>query len=340
LRAVAALGVVVHHMQSELVQRGFDDPFPSFEVGAFGVDLFFVISGFIMVYSSGRFFAQPAGGWRFFTKRLVRIAPLYWLFTTVLVVIVTRAARHTGAFTAQEYIGSYLLLPVANQFGNMQPIYAPGWTLNYEMFFYVCFALALRWPRPVGVALVVVALTSFVLLGYAFALPQPLAFWTDSLCLEFCYGMALALIYLADWRIPTLGRVALILAGAAAAWMLATHGESSPIRGLAWGLPAAAVVAGGVLSIESPKRLVGRAFKTLGDASYSLYLVHVLVFILTYPIIARAIDPLRLSGLLYGAILVAGSVASALVLYRWVEVPMTRYLSAFQAATIAGARPA
>jgi hypothetical protein len=217
LRAVAALGVVIHHMQSELIQRGFDNPFPDFEVGAFGVDLFFVISGFIMVYSSGRFFARPDGGRRFFLKRLIRIVPLYWLFTTLLVFIAIRGTWHTGAYSVKEFIASYLFIPAPDRLGLMIPTYPPGWTLNYEMFFYVCFASALRWSRPIAVSLVVSALTALVILGYMVALPQPIAFWTDSLCLEFCYGIGLALLFLRGWRIRPLVRLALLITGAIAA---------------------------------------------------------------------------------------------------------------------------
>jgi exopolysaccharide production protein ExoZ len=324
LRAVAALGVVIRHMQGELVRRGFDDPFPNFEVGALGVDLFFVISGFIMVYSSGQFFARPDGGTRFFFKRLIRIVPLYWLFTTLMLVVVIRGAQPAGSYSVREFIASYLFIPVPNRIGEMQPTYLPGWTLNYEMFFYVCFAAALRWSRPIAVALVGSTLTGLVILGYLAPLPQPIAFWADSLSLEFCYGMALAQLFLRGWRISPLGRLALLVAGAAAALLLAAHGESSPIRGFTWGLPAAAIVAAVALTDASPRSLFARAFEALGDASYSLYLVHVLLFILLYPIIARFIDPLQLSGSVYGSTLVGASVVAALVQHAWIELPMTR----------------
>jgi exopolysaccharide production protein ExoZ len=327
LRAVAALGVVIHHMQSELIQRGFDNPFPDFEVGAFGVDLFFVISGFIMVYSSGRFFARPDGGRRFFLKRLIRIVPLYWLFTTLLVFIAIRGTWHTGAYSVKEFIASYLFIPAPDRLGLMIPTYPPGWTLNYEMFFYVCFASALRWSRPIAVSLVVSALTALVILGYMVALPQPIAFWTDSLCLEFCYGIGLALLFLRGWRIRPLVRLALLITGAIAAVAFVAQGESSPIRGFAWGLPAASIVAAAALTDASLRSRFARAFESLGDASYSLYLIHVLLFILLYPVVAKIIDPLRLSGAVYGSTLVGASVAAALALYAWVELPMTRYFT-------------
>jgi exopolysaccharide production protein ExoZ len=340
LRAVAALGVVIHHMQSELIQRGFDNPFPDFEVGAFGVDLFFVISGFIMVYSSGRFFARPDGGRQFFLKRLIRIVPLYWLFTTFLVLIVIRGARHTGAYSVKEFIASYLFIPAPDRLGLMIPTYPPGWTLNYEMFFYFCFAAALRWSRPIAVSLVGSALAGLVILGYFIALPQPIAFWADSLSLEFCYGMALALLFLRGWRIRPLVRLALVIAGAIAAAVFVAHGESSPIRGFAWGLPAAAIVAAGALTDAPPRGLFARAFEWLGDASYSLYLVHVLLFILIYPVVARVVDPLIFSGAVYGSALVGASVVAALAMYAWIELPLTRYFSGLSGVTIPRSRSA
>src|SRR5262249_39195350 len=79
LRAVAALGVLFYHTAHEVAARtGVTVPFGELVVGAGGVDLFFVISGFVMVYASERLFAQPGATRIFFLRRLARILPLYW----------------------------------------------------------------------------------------------------------------------------------------------------------------------------------------------------------------------------------------------------------------------
>jgi exopolysaccharide production protein ExoZ len=76
LRAVATLGVVAWHLASELNSAG--NTVTEFFVGQAGVDLFFVISGFVMVYASTPLFGTPGGSILFLTRRLIRILPLYW----------------------------------------------------------------------------------------------------------------------------------------------------------------------------------------------------------------------------------------------------------------------
>jgi exopolysaccharide production protein ExoZ len=330
LRALAALGVVVYHMQGELAHRGFDDPFPSLAIGAFGVDLFFVISGFIMVYSSARSFARPGAGRRFLAKRIVRIAPLYWIFTSLSAVIAVLLARYPGHadYSFKHILASYLFIPAPRpEDGAMLPTLPTGWTLNYEMFFYVCFAVALQWSRPIAVAAVGLALTTMVIVGALAALPEPVAFLANSMTIEFCLGMLLAQLFLAGWRLPLWARLVLIALGAAYAMLGAAHGETSPIRGIAWGVPAAAIVGAAALANASPRGLAARALETLGDASYSLYLVHTALFVAIYVVLARFADPHALSSIAYAFGVVTASIGSALALHAWVERPMTRFLN-------------
>ena len=150
LRAVAALGVLVHHTAHEVAAKtGVTVPFREFVVGAGGVDLFFVISGFVMVYASERLFAQPGASRVFFLRRLARIVPLYWAVTAILVGYVYVAHRifPPPFITTEGVIASFLFIPWPLPNGVMAPVHALGWTLNYEMFFYAVFALAIMLPR-------------------------------------------------------------------------------------------------------------------------------------------------------------------------------------------------
>jgi peptidoglycan/LPS O-acetylase OafA/YrhL len=106
-----------------------------------------------------------------------------------------------------------------------------------------------------------------------------LRFWSDSMILEFVYGMLLAEAYIRGVRLPTAAAVLTIAAGAVGAMLYdPTVPSSAALRGIGWGLPAAAVFAGVVLSV--PWRIGSSAIlHTLGGASYSLYLTHVVVFI-------------------------------------------------------------
>ncbi|SRR6266571_871351 len=98
LRAVAALLVLAGHLWATLAWLGKPDALPNFVAGAAGVDLFFVISGFVMVHSSEKFFGQPGGSVQFLLRRLARIVPLYWVATTAALAIAL-IRSHLRCFT-------------------------------------------------------------------------------------------------------------------------------------------------------------------------------------------------------------------------------------------------
>ena len=329
LRAVAALGVLAHHAAHEVAAKtGVSAPFNELVVGAAGVDLFFVISGFVMVYASERLFARPGAPRVFFLRRLARIVPLYWATTLVLIGYVYVAHRlFPPPFISTEgVLASFVFWPYPQLNGIMGQVHALGWTLNYEMFFYAVFALAIVLPRRGAVLAVVALFAVLVGVGLVGALPQPLAFWFNPLILEFCFGMLIAQAYRAGVRLPHAGSLALLGAAAAAYAASALWGPAVPWRVLEWGLPGAALVAALALAQEAPQPgSVARAFGVLGDASYSLYLVHAIVF----PIVRRLVEPLSALPLLpwiYALALVAASIVASILSYRWFEKPITRAL--------------
>ena len=339
LRAVAALGVLAHHTAHEVAAHtGGVIPFHELVVGAGGVDLFFVISGFVMVYASDRLFGQAGAPRVFFLRRLARIAPLYWATTAILLVYVYAMHRlfPPPYISAQGVIASFLFLPYPLPNGLMGPVHALGWTLNYEMFFYAVFAAAIMLPRRGAVLAIVTLFAALVAIGRLVALPQPFAFWCDPMILEFCFGMLVALAYREGVRLPRAACAVLILAALAADAASAAWGPNVPWRALEWGLPGAALVAGLALAKDAARPgAVARAFGSLGDVSYSLYLVHVLVF----PIVRRLIVPwlgLPLMPWVYALALVAASIGAAILSYRAFERPITRALQK----RIGGVRPA
>ena len=285
LRAFAALIVVIGHAQTEALvaaakQGSGFAPLSLLPWGA-GVDLFFVISGFIMVVASGRLFATPGGAGTFATRRLKRIVPLYWLFTTLYVLIqfATHKPVDGGSLAA-----SYLFWP-HDTYGDgvLRPIFALGWTLNYEMFFYALFSLAVLLPCRRAVALVASLLVVGVAVGRVVPLPTgPLAFWTQPIVLEFALGMGLGLAWREGVRLGGGPRVVLALAGLLCLGydtMGSSHQASTWItptdlwRLAGWGLPAAALLASAALARKpATSGLLGTV--ALGDASYALYLVH------------------------------------------------------------------
>jgi exopolysaccharide production protein ExoZ len=273
LRAVAALSVVLCHFdQVGLMMTGHaDDPIPLYSLAS-GVDLFFVISGFIMVYSSEDLFGIT-GAWKaFLTRRIARIVPLYWATTAIAIPLMS------PSFDWQSLLGSYFFIPYRAASGAIYPLHGVGWTLNFEMFFYALFAVTIRLPRNFAVPALCAVLTSIVLLGHWFQ-PQsaPLAFWSDPIILEFAIGMVIALLYRKGLQLPIVLRLCLIAAGAAAIWLSDQHMPPSGYRALLWGIPAAMIFAGTVLGKQPDFGWLRSPTKLLGDASYALYLIHPLV---------------------------------------------------------------
>ncbi len=342
VRAVAALIVVAFHAQGELRHRGLADPFPDLTAGAFGVDLFFVVSGFIMVVASERLFGHPGAGLPFIGRRLARVAPLYWVFTAGFAAIALRLGQLPGhpPASAAHIAASFLFLPALRpEDGAYLPVYALGWTLNYEMFFYLCFAAALRLGRVRAVVALSAALAGLVAAGRAAALPWPLFYWADPIVIEFAFGLWLGVAHRAGWRMPAPAGAALsVLAVGGVILYVPGLGSAPAWRGLAWGVPATVLVAAS-LGVRAPgTSLPARAAVRLGDASFSLYLVHSALFIVVFYALSPVLHPERFGPAAYAALLVLASIAAALALHSWFEVPVTRRLQA-AVAPPAPARP-
>ncbi|MGH9865507.1 MAG: acyltransferase family protein [Candidatus Acidiferrales bacterium] len=321
MRFLAAILVVTTHAMQSTRER-LDPAFGFWSPGAQGVDIFFVISGFVMVVSSRRLMTQT-GGWLVFAKRrLIRIVPLYWFVTTLrlgAMLAVPSLLLHTK-LSFYHVATSYLFFPARDAEGDLHPILIVGWTLNYEMFFYIVFTLALLLRRDiywfVGAVLGLCALGSLV----PNIESDALAFYFDPIVLEFLGGMLLARVA-AAWRFPWWACLAAFAAGLAL--LLALFDGPSP-RFIGSGLPALLVVSGVVfgerwLAGRIPIFLLG-----LGAASYALYLFHPFIGPLAPTVLMRM-------GLPEGWISIVAfdmfSIAVSMIAFAVVERRMTRYLN-------------
>src|SRR5437868_1125904 len=186
LRAIAALAVALCHFNVVSVWlAGLNGPFLLGQLAS-GVDLFFVISGFVMVYSCGDLYAVNGGAVTFLTRRAARVVPLYWLATLVAVPLMSLPSDWGSL------VGSFLFFPFRAAAGNILPVYGVGWTLNFEMYFYALFSVVIFLRRTIAVPVLCIILCAIVLLGH---LLQPtlarLQFWSDPIILEFGFGMIL-----------------------------------------------------------------------------------------------------------------------------------------------------
>jgi peptidoglycan/LPS O-acetylase OafA/YrhL len=327
LRALAAIGVAVSHFQFDLQRTfGLGASLPPLGYGNAGVDLFFVISGFVMVYASEPLFGRRDGPRAFFLRRLIRIVPIYWLVTTLYVALAFTLPGHRNTYSAASIVASYLFVPWPRLDGVMQPVVGQGWTLNYEMLFYAMFALAVLARRRIAVALVAALLAAATLLGALVALPEPFAFWCDPMLLEFAFGMGLGLAYREGLRVPNAVGWILIAAGvigiALAPWPPWGY---SGLRFLTWGGPALLIVAGATLGgLAVPPRW--RPLVLLGEASYALYLLHSIPVRAVLQGAAWAKLDVAAAPWLYLALATAGAIALALIVHLAFEQPVTRAL--------------
>jgi peptidoglycan/LPS O-acetylase OafA/YrhL len=323
LRALAAIMVVLHHVQLNLA-LGFDLPnaLPNLSVGSAGVDIFFGISGFVMVISSDRLFGQPGAARTFIIRRLIRIVPLYWAVTTLYVVSLG------GGYTLAHTAASYLFLPHPAPGGVMQPIHVVGWTLNYEMFFYALFAMAIALPRRLAVGVLIAAMIGLVTVGRVIPPSNDiLTFWTRPIMLNFGFGLGLGLAYREGIRLPRSIACAMMAMAAYLFWsQIGQPFPSSWDRVTAYGLPSALLLAGATLGRFGAMPRGARGVALVGDASYALYLLHPLALWGCRMVAIRLKLPVETAPWTYAAFATAASIALSLMAYRLFDRPVTGWL--------------
>lgn len=331
LRGVAALMVAYVHIY---VVSGYGHHlWPSYWptdglVMARGVDIFFVISGFIMLVSS-----RTMSPGNFIVRRLIRIAPLYWFFTFLIVVMatVTPDLFKTTVVSLEGVIKSLAFVPQFNEGrpDEIQPLLPPGWTLNYEMLFYLVFTGALFVPLRYRVALCTLVFAVLMTGRLAPGFPESavLRFYADPILFEFVGGMILGHIYLSLWKLTRplcvlvmfLG-FCLLLTGA-----LDTGWVHPAARAWAYGAPSCLIVLGAVLLDKLPSTAaVWKIPTALGDASYSIYLSH--MFVLgAERYVWKALGLHQDTALHAAGFAVLGMLAVAvggLICYRYLEKPL------------------
>jgi exopolysaccharide production protein ExoZ len=303
LRGIAALSVVWLHALT--MMPGFTERLgqPVFRGG--GVDLFFVISGFIMWVTT----QKPATPLQFIRLRLVRVVPLYWLATLCLVAFAVLGLFKTLQFSTRTVIESLLFIPYG-----ADPVLAPGWTLNYEMFFYGVFALSLFLPKPIRLASLAAALIGLATLGLHADGTSPVAVvYTSPLLLEFLAGSVIAFLWLGKTLEIGLPVSALMIG----AGTMLLFGWSN--------LLGASLVVAGCLN----QRIRGwniRPLLALGDASYSIYLTHLFGLAALKVFWLRWVPFSSGSALAFMALALASSSAVGWLCYRFIETPMTQWL--------------
>jgi exopolysaccharide production protein ExoZ len=325
-RGIASLMVVYAHFSGFKVFEVLGLP----EFGGVGVDLFFVISGFVM-WESG----QKHTVSQFVIRRIARIVPAYWFYTSVLVAIAwcAPALAPNIKFDAWALASSYFFIPYTNFQGQQNPILLQGWTLNYEAFFYLVFGFSLLLQtRGRRFAFVTCVLLLLLASGNSL-LPKgaTTTMVTSPMLLEFILGMALS-EFLRCWSPKSGLAMALGVAGATLLVVLDISIDATQWRAIYFGIPSTLLLMG-LLGLEPMlRRRPLRPLHRIGDISYSLYLCH------PFALSGVAIGLRRLAeylntdaaspamGIAFVCLGVGVSCVIARISFERVEKPMARHL--------------
>jgi exopolysaccharide production protein ExoZ len=340
LRGFAASFVVCEHFLERLAKRGalpHGLPAWAHDFGKVGVMAFFVISGFIMAYTTIGEFGAPRAGWRFFVRRIERIVPLYWITSLGMMIF---SPLTSGYSTNSRYIGptwqmvvlSSLFVPHISRDQIAQPVYGLGWTLEYEMFFYAVFAVTLVLPRRAGLLTAIGTLITIVGIGMLLVAPPPIVgkvvaffYFTRPIMLYFVAGVLIAWwkvvrgttrVSVPDWA---LGAVATIMLGAAVRWGIETSWLQSALT-----IGAIALVTLVAAGRGQPAAVTWLS-RRFGDVSYSIYLTHSFLLGALALVAARLVG----HGLPVVALVFAACLCCAVVawpVWQFVERPMTNAL--------------
>ncbi|HEX3762159.1 MAG TPA: acyltransferase [Kofleriaceae bacterium] len=330
LRVIAALGVVYFHTTSTAGLK------LDWDVGSRGVDVFFVISGFIIAYIAT---SKPE---QFFLRRLIRVVPFYWAATAFVFALVSikPSLFHTATASLPHVIASLLFFPHEAANGEMVPTLVLGWSLNYEMFFYVWFAISLRisqrWSPVLCAGWLIAVMTA---IHFARGANPVMAFYARPIVLEFCYG--LVAFYVFQWcsaRRDALVRIgglrwaliAVFVAGLVAIVVGEQYYRDVLPRHLVAGIPSFFVVTSALLL----ERLYGmstrnRTIFLLGEASYIIYLVHPYIIFTVLRVVAKGAEawsaPAQ-AALIIGLLALVSAIAVAI--HVWFEKPVMAFLRA------------
>ncbi|MEL6686601.1 MAG: acyltransferase [Pseudomonadota bacterium] len=339
LRAVAAILVVLFHAASIWREKMGADLFQGpWDMGWAGVDLFFVLSGFIMVWvTRDARFIGPKAALHFFWKRLTRIFPIWWIFCALMGAYFLFAygipARPPEDGAQARFWFSMALWPQS-----VLPVLPVGWTLTFEMAFYALFAVLIvfpsRWRLPI-----LIGWGGFILWSWRTQSAPPIlpgdwgGILRSPMCLEFIFGAIAAQMVLSMRPPLPIGFLAIIggltfmvTYGVHSNWTLAQAGGLADYpRVWIFGLPAALLILGlATYEVEAPFKFP-KIMTDLGDASYTLYLLHMPLLLALIRGFERVEGiPLLLS---FAIFLIGGTIAcviASLYAYRFLERPLLK----------------
>jgi len=326
LRAVAAISVVYSHIAYSLYAP-IPRPIPAF--GLFGVDIFFVISGFVMAMVV----AKGHSARSFAISRLTRIVPLYWILTTCLLLLAATKPELLSSTTINllNYLKSLFFIPYFKENGSLTPMLTVGWTLNYEMFFYLCMWMSLFVVKRFYIqATIILIILCYVFASIATTNNVLSSFFGNTQIFEFILGLLLYKTY--GLRQSSNHSPFIPIVIATMTYIFMAYGEMSGFSGnklLLYGIPSAALVYS-VLHLENVftqgNQKVVSILTTIGAGSYATYLSQLYVIegvIRIMHLKWSYLDPFSIFGTTF---IIMSALIVGHLLYTYIDKPIGSYL--------------
>ena len=329
LRGIAALLVVFYHLQNIFGARAGVVPLGGlFGSGDRGVDVFFVLSGFIIARTHGKDIGKAERLPLYLYKRACRVYPSVWILTACAAAVYFcdfGGAAKAWKLDSWNVVASTLLLPQSKP-----PLVNVTWTLTYEIFFYLLFS-SLVVSRRMGILLLLAwQAGTAVAAAHVIRFTGPLtAYYLRPVCLEFGIGMLCAILAAQPRVARGMSRPAMVFVAVAgiAAVILALLYEAlwyphglEPVRPFVFGLGAGAAILGLTLLEQRKMLRVPAVLVRLGAASYAIYLVHFSVITLAATILVRThVLPVSNFSMLTCAVF---AIAAGAAFHRYVDQPL------------------
>lgn len=328
LRAIAATMVVVFHAVNHLHARNLIPEIPGIiDIGRAGVDIFFIISGFIMVWICGQKFGTPNAPKDFIIKRIIRVAPTYWIYTLLMAILAflfPHLISQGKTVSIQHLLASLSFVPWENNVGQLKPILSVGWTLNFEMYFYVIFGTLLFLKETYFLPILTTLLIFGISIGSVFTPPPLLSVITSPLLIEFLLGCTIAIYYKYGPRIPNSLLIIILLIGLSSLITTGIISSSWLPRVVKWGIPSALIVASIVFLERAQLFRPSTLLTTLGNSSYSLYLSHIFTINVIGLLWAKIFNSMHMLFVITATII---SIIGGHIAYLLLEKPITTRLN-------------
>ncbi|KAA2237276.1 acyltransferase [Salinarimonas soli] len=289
------------------------------KIGRFAVDIFFVVSGFIIVTSTGSGSFQPM---KFLVRRWLRVAPLYWAATIMIVFVVLFDASifKTASAELDRVARSLLFLP-----DEKHPVLKLGWSLNFEMFFYLVFSALCFLSSAQRTVAVTTIFAGLILLGSVTSIDNPFwTYYTSPSLMGFVFGV---IIGEANRRgaLSGMGKAGTVLVSLASVVITAVFFAFVPFKDslglhVTMSLGSACIVVA-LMKLEISDRLPKwHVLHVLGDASYSIYIFHMFAVGAVWAVFKHLAHDMGIAAHILGSTLaVTGGAATGLIIFLVLE---------------------